>query len=331
MTLKDLVTAVSFDELLPYLKEFVPKHLDNIYAFREAYDRLRGMEVAPGVIESATIECHGAASPEAELPKVESSEEEKWINVSNLGNDDWENELAKQLVIKCDAPLPEIAMRCLWEITYWGFSPKEISAGWDKRLGLKKSANKYELALDKLEESIWRHQTPRKHRCKGPDGERLINGDDIFLSDKPMNRAKRKRAYRQEKRHEYLSKMAARENLILMISGEGSSFVRSEVDFLLGVEYGMRYDYYSVTADSNKRLGYILESISKYQELDLAKYNNAVIALHSSSHHLPSKEAIEEFRQTLRDRIGFEDILFGTIICDSDDEELQLTLLLNKK
>ena len=43
MTVKDLFISVSFDELLPFLKEYETKHLDNIYAFREAYDILRNM------------------------------------------------------------------------------------------------------------------------------------------------------------------------------------------------------------------------------------------------------------------------------------------------
>ena len=44
MTLKELLTQVGFDELLPHLKRHEPEHLDNLYAFREAYDILRNME-----------------------------------------------------------------------------------------------------------------------------------------------------------------------------------------------------------------------------------------------------------------------------------------------
>lgn len=41
MTLKELLDKVEFDALCPYLEKYEPKHLDNIYAFREAYDILR--------------------------------------------------------------------------------------------------------------------------------------------------------------------------------------------------------------------------------------------------------------------------------------------------
>lgn len=44
MTLKELIMKVDFDSLLPYLEKWEKKNLDNIYAFREAYDILRNME-----------------------------------------------------------------------------------------------------------------------------------------------------------------------------------------------------------------------------------------------------------------------------------------------
>ena len=46
MTLKELLTQVGFDELLPDLEKHEPEHLDNLYDFREAYDILRNMKPA---------------------------------------------------------------------------------------------------------------------------------------------------------------------------------------------------------------------------------------------------------------------------------------------
>ena len=47
MTVKELIMEVGFDDLLPYLKEIIVGHFDNIYAFREAYDILRDMQPNP--------------------------------------------------------------------------------------------------------------------------------------------------------------------------------------------------------------------------------------------------------------------------------------------
>ena len=73
----------------------------------------------------------------------------------------WEEDLAKEIVVADDVhlTLAELAMHCLWEITYWGFSPDEREETWQRKFGPKVLTNKYEVALDKLEESIWRHQS----------------------------------------------------------------------------------------------------------------------------------------------------------------------------
>ena len=75
-----------------------------------------------------------------------------------------------------------------------------------------------------------------------------------------------------------MKRMVARENLITQLSAEGSSFKRSDVDFLLHIEYGRQYDYLSITSGTDGRLDYIVESMTKYQQLALEKYNNAVVS-----------------------------------------------------
>ena len=203
MTLKELLTQVGFDELLPYLKEHEPEHLDDIYDYREAYDILRYMEPAKDFNGEIHVEWSGG----------EFEGEEKWISVGPMHDSSWEEDLAKEIVVADDVHLTPavLAMHCLWEITYWGFSPSERQETWQQKFGPKTLTNPYEVALDKLEESIWRHQTPRRLRCKGPDGERCTRVElPLKWRDNRKNRSKRKREYRQDKREEYLRKMAAR-------------------------------------------------------------------------------------------------------------------------
>ena len=59
MTLKELLTQVGFDELLPYLEKHEPEHLDNLYDFREAYDILRNMKPANNFEGKIFVEWHG--------------------------------------------------------------------------------------------------------------------------------------------------------------------------------------------------------------------------------------------------------------------------------
>lgn len=56
MTVKELIMEVGFNDLLPYLKEIIVGHFDNIYAFREAYDILRGMKPNPEFAGKVWIE-----------------------------------------------------------------------------------------------------------------------------------------------------------------------------------------------------------------------------------------------------------------------------------
>ena len=324
MTLKELLTQVGFDELLPYLKEHEPEHLDDIYDYREAYDILRYMEPAKDFNGEIHVEWSGG----------EFEGEEKWISVGPMHDSSWEEDLAKEIVVADDVHLTPavLAMHCLWEITYWGFSPSERQETWQQKFGPKTLTNPYEVALDKLEESIWRHQTPRRLRCKGPDGERCTRVElPLKWRDNRKNRSKRKREYRQDKREEYLRKMAARENLIRMLSAEDSSFQRIDVDFLLNIAYGTRYDYTSVTQDTGSRLAYILESMTEYQQVKLSKFDSAIVFIRYSSRHPLDTVDLDNFKKAVRKHLNYHNIMFGIEERDDDSKEVKVTLLLIKQ
>ena len=324
MTLKELLTQVGFDELLPYLEKHEPEHLDNLYDFREAYDILRNMKPANNFEGKIFVEWHGG----------EWEDEEKWIGVSPMHDCTWEEDLAKEIVVADDVhlTLAELAMHCLWEITYWGFSPDEREETWQRKFGPKVLANKYEIALDKLEESIWKHQTPRRLRSRGRQGERCVRVEfPIKWNFDRKNRSKRKREYRQDKREEYLRKMATRENLVRTLSAEGSSFRRNEVEFLLHVQYGRQYDYRSVTSNIENRLDYIFESMTRYQQVDLSRYNSAVIFLQFPLGKPLDELSLTSFKQRIREWLGYTDILFGSIEVKTEAPDVNVTLLLSRR
>lgn len=329
MTLKELITQVSFDELLPTLKTLIRGNENSLFAFREAYDLLRTMEPNPEYKGKVEISWSGDSGEEENYQKGE----DDVLCVCYLDDDAWENELAKELVIdkSVNASLAEIAANCLWEITFYGFSPKEITHTFDRMLGRNRPQNKYEIALDKLEESIWKHQTPKRLRSRGPEGQRCTTLEfPLRLGDRRMNRAKRKREYRQKRRRDYLEKMSARENLVQSLSAPGSSFVRSDVAYLLEVEYGKQYDYTAVVNGTEGRLQYILESMTKYQQLDLSWYDNAIVCIKVSSRYPLSEDEIEDFKIAVRVHLKYDDIRFGLIQTDADQAEVEVKLLLNK-
>ena len=363
MILKELLEKVDFDSLAPFIEKTEGKHLDSIYGYREAYDILRNMKPTENFKGEARVEWSG-----------EEYGDDQWIGVFHLDGDYWEDALAKEIVIgeNVDLPIEEIAAKCLWEVTFYGFTPEH--EGFERILG-RKLRNKYDVMLDRLEESEWRHQTPRKYRVIH-NGQRFVSGDwgmkDLFR--KRMNRPKRMREHRQEKRRKYLESMSRRENNILDLTVAGSSFIRADLDFILTVGQGMRFDFRSVIgpyrqpdsgiagpAESSpaavqtetgtvaapvepgittapdtcptirdNRLDYILESITKYQHLDLSQYDNAVFCIRYSSRYPVSDIALAGFWKQIRDFYGYDDIRTGTIVDNSSDREVKAVLLLNK-
>ena len=336
MTLKELLDMVDFDSLAPFIEKTEGKHLDSIYGYREAFDILRYMKPSENFKGEARVEWSG-----------EEYGDDQWIGVFHLDGDYWEDALAKEIVIgeNIDLSIEEIAAKCLWEITFYGFTPEHEGF---ERMVRHKLRNKYDVMLDRLEESEWRHQIPRKYRVRR-NGQRLISGD-WGMKDRPgkrMNRFKRMREHRQEKREKYLESMSRRENNILDLTAEESSFTRADLDFVLSVKHGVRYDFRSVTGPyrqsaSNsemptscsqafdKRLDYILESITKYQHLDLSQYDNAVVCVCHSSGYPVSDSGLAGFFANVREHFGYGDIRTGTIVANSGEREVKAVLLLNK-
>ncbi|MCS3017706.1 hypothetical protein NXU95_15205 [Phocaeicola vulgatus] len=321
MTVKELFLSVSFDESLPFLEKWESDHLDNIYAFREAYDILRNMKT--------NIDYHGEV-----IISCNKENDDQSIEIIRSDDDVWENELAKEVIFKDvnQTDIREIAMQCLWEMTFYGFSPTERNNTFDKMFNGHKPTLRYEIALDRLEESIWKHQTPRRLRHKDKYGRRLTTWDDSrkFLFERRMNRSKRKRDFRQKKREEYLKIMSARETMISILSAPGSNLRYEDVEFIFNIKYGCRYCYNSVTNGNGRRLDYIFESMNKYQQLDLNRYDSAVVFISMPSEYPVDETEMDSFKTNVQELLGYKNILWGNVKESKASKEVNVMLLLNK-
>ena len=318
MNLKELLTRVGFEALLPHLR--VEPETAALYGYREAYDRLAAMQPNPDYQGEVRVEWSG-----------DEQDEGRWIGVHHLAGDYWENDLAKEIVVADDVHLSieEVAAKCLWEITFYGFSPREITQNVRSMCDEKPPANVYEVALERLEESIWRHQTPRRLRSKRK-GYTLF--DKAYFrkcfGESRMNRSKRKREYRQKQRSEFLEKSARRQRVIDELTAPGSSLPPGSLDFLYGVKQGVRYDFCGV--DAARPLDYIRESMTRYLEVDRAKFDNAVIVLQQPASAVPLPvEEIERFEADMRRHWEYADMHFGWQPVPVGDE-IRAVVLLNK-
>lgn len=86
-----------------------------------------------------------------------------------------------------------------------------------------------------------------------------------------------------------------------------------------------------MTQDADARLDYILESMTRYQQLDLTKYDGAIVFVRCPSRCPLDETRLEVFRKSVMQHLGYSDILFGTTIEDYEEEGIRVTLLLNKR
>lgn len=261
MTVKELLTNISFDELLPILKKYATDHIHDIYIFREVYDILKNIEPNDDYHDEVIVYYNVML-------------EYRSLIISNIKSSAWENELAKDIVVKgtIQPDLHEVAMRCLWNLTMYGSSPIKRDDTIDKMFNINNPTLHYEKALNKLDERIWKH-LPRRYRYWDINGNPIV----IKYSVKRMNRSKKKRLYRQKQREEYLELMATREALVSYLSSSESSFSYKDVEFLFHIKDHSRYEYISVTYGKDNRMNYILQSMIKYQRNNWKNYDSVHI------------------------------------------------------
>ena len=126
------------------------------------------------------------------------------------------------------------------------------------------------------------------------------------------------------------SKMERRKSIIQELTVPESSFTYKDLAYLLEVEYSTRYDYHSIAYEQENRLAYIITSMTKYQQLDLSLYNDAIVCICASFRYPLIDEEVEDFKYNVRSWLNYEDIQFGTITEDTDCKEVKVVLLLNR-
>ena len=318
MKLKELFDKYTFDEILPYLKVLEPERGDSMYQFREALDLLKHMEPKKEDCGEVRLEWY-----------KDEYDREGYISVDDLEGVCWDAGLAKEVVVAEDLQLDEkeVAARCLWSITFWGFGDEpDPEDGWPFEYP-RKQKNKYDEALYRIQLSHWKHTTPRRYRFKEHP---LCTNVDFCLKriKESKNRSKRKRDYRVECRENYLKMHSQRENFILKLTRCGA-FKREEVEYLHHVDEGQYFPYTSRTWDESKRIDYILESINKYQNVDFSQFDDAIICLRASSEYPVTEAEKEKLLVGLPKSLKAMPIKIGLGTKGAMRQEVEMMLFLN--
>ncbi len=123
MTFKDLVINNTFGSLIPYLIEIDNRCKGSLEAFESAYNLILKMDV---VNDGKTVSVMWS----------DPDDEEAYIRVTNLHDGEWEECIGRELKVDENVNLTDAALcaHCLWEITFWGFSPDDEAEHFRKML-----------------------------------------------------------------------------------------------------------------------------------------------------------------------------------------------------
>ena len=266
MTLSELLHSVSFDDLIPTLKEVYGVETD-IYAYREAFDELNLLR--PIGRDDGNI-------------KVYRDEDEHYIGVSGC-NDIWEKLLDLNIHVEEDIQLDDNALAAyiLWELTFYGFSQEEQSS-FIENLG--RQDNKYSKRASKLYSrkiSMYARGRLEKRQCF-KDAMSWDISEKIHERERRRNRAKRMRDTRMERSIKRLDRMAKVEDCIQRLLSLCPDIERHNLEYL--------FDTYSITesnfrqqaASEDYKPATLYESIFKYSTLPQSEYDSVVIVLYSS-------------------------------------------------
>lgn len=263
MTLKELLFTVEFDNVAPFIFQHYPELSKCMAGFKMAFD---------GMSNTLPADANG------ETIKVElctEDGEEPYLSAYHVDNDVWENVVGREIVIDSNvtASLEEIVAVVLFEATYYGFTPtdrEETFEEWETEREPPSNGNPYRIK--------WWNLTQKQHdsKCREEDiGKRTYTLDPEHpfreLQEKPMNRSKRKRAYRWEKRIDQLDRLANRWDLLQNIKRTVLDADLSVFENLLFKVHDCEVHRYEDFSKDGTGLSYINELLTKYNSKNISR------------------------------------------------------------
>ncbi len=266
MTLSELIHKVSFDDLIPTLKEVYDVETD-IYAYREAFDELNLLRPT--------------GQGEGNI-KVYRNEEEHYIGVSGC-NDIWENLLNLNIHVEEGIRLDDNALAAyiLWELTFYGFSQEEMSSFFTNRKGPDNKYSRRSSEVYSRKISMYARGREEKQQCF--KGAMYWNvSEKIHEREQRRNRAKRMRDARMERSIKRLDRMAKVEDCIQRLLSLCPDLERHNLEYLFGTYSITESNFHQQESRGGYRPATLCESISKYSLLLQSEYDSVVIVLYSS-------------------------------------------------
>jgi hypothetical protein len=285
MTLRHLFQFVSFDSLVPYIKQ--SGQPNTVCLYKQAYDIL--LHIKPK--EKGCYDIY--------VSLCEDYDGKKYINASQIEGNFWSTYIDGNIVLEegIEVSNEELAFKLLWHLTYYGFSCEEIQSTFRSFRNDEYHDNKYGRKAREIEHKRYMLLANKaiRQRILASIKEHQTYGDNSFgLPEEDWNyiewrkhhcnRSKRMRDNRLKLRLEELSNLDRCENTIqrLLDAQCSTGITRDDLSFLwrkerVGIEFQTRS--YNVS----ERLTYLDELVSKYEAMNVVKdMDQAVLKVSTS-------------------------------------------------
>jgi hypothetical protein len=323
MIFKELLQSCSFDDLLPTLLELMSDHKDSMPDFKIVFDKLRHTE------------------PISTSVKIRITNKE-YISVDCFDRAfccPWDESLGMEVVLADNLQLstPEIVAHCIWEMTFYGFSESNIHHFFAHDLyDMSEEGRKVaELKLKAL-----RFQYPKSAKSDSNNKERVLLNPDNFgidsdeadiweTSPRKMNRSKRKRLYRWEKRIVYLERRSRIKSAIQRLTAN-SDINEGELNYLFKTKLISEREFESCSDQIDERAQYLVELFTKYAFDDLTDYTKFWFLFQSSTQHPITEDEKSELAKIKEKLPQNAEIRFGYGSNDDLGEKMTVLRLMSK-
>lgn len=320
MTYKELLDSVTFDEIVPCIQNMLDTH-NCVALYKIHYDMLRHLMPQQGEDDNKFAEI--------KYEKDDYEGAEPYLDAYPLEGDLWEVSLAKELIVHPDVKesWPEIAARCLWHTSFYGFTREQI----------QKTGERLDYyAQNLLDCDIERIRAQRLSRqIKALGGYILPKRDFMIIPSfraevrKRMSCFKVKRLRRRIARRriarEYYSRICTIGGFIVNAAPDETSqsdITLKELCELFRANRIQTYDYRSYAYNAAERAQWMLDLVRKYNAFHHGIFNNCVVCLSASSEH-PLSEADRRVADYVLEMCeGHRNLILKTD--DSLDEEIRL-------
>jgi len=210
-----------------------------------------------------------------EEPRVE-----MYLYEDDFESDYWPTNLGKEIVLGENVGLSdeEIAARCMFHITIYGFSPEKT-----KKIG-PEPLNSYEEQALALREKQWVNYT----RIKREEND-LVYHPEVwkmkYMRMSHRNRMKRMRDHRQDMRIEQLERMGQAERAIERMLSTSRALSREQLAYLFNARLIQQDVFQSRAYDHTRRMDYLWEILTKYIAPDDRPYTHTVIVLSTAPNY----------------------------------------------